>query len=145
LSIFIALVQQKQYPRCPIVSAALPAPVVCESDPGCVVWINAGRSQVPETVIIPDFPEAVCYLLRVHSPTPESIEILRIQQYPDNWFAVSGSTDRTLEVWDLKTGEEVVSFIGEGPLLICAIAPDGVDIVSYLNSLSLYIIIVVVL
>ncbi|MCK5217632.1 MAG: hypothetical protein KAJ93_07575, partial [Methanosarcinales archaeon] len=49
---------------------------------------------------------------------------------PDGRFAVSASNDRTLKVWDLKTGKAVAGFSGDGPLLTCAISPDGDTIIT---------------
>ena len=43
---------------------------------------------------------------------------------------VSASDDNTLKVWDLESGTEIASFIGEGALRCCAVAPDGVTIVT---------------
>ncbi len=49
---------------------------------------------------------------------------------PDGRFAVSVSDDRTLKVWDLKTGKAVAGFSGDGPLITCAISPDGATIIA---------------
>jgi WD40 repeat protein len=49
---------------------------------------------------------------------------------PDGRFAVSASDDRTLKVWDLQTGKVVAGFSGDGPLLTCAISPEGGTIIA---------------
>ena len=45
-------------------------------------------------------------------------------------FAISGSSDETLKVWDLSTGAVVASFSDEDSLYACAVAPDGKTIVA---------------
>ncbi len=49
---------------------------------------------------------------------------------PDGKQVVSASLDNTLKVWDLESGTEIASFIGEGALRCCAVAPDGLTIVA---------------
>lgn len=49
---------------------------------------------------------------------------------PDGKHAISGSMDETLRVWNIKTGQTIDSFSGEGLLHACAISPDGVTIVA---------------
>ncbi len=50
---------------------------------------------------------------------------------PDGRWAVSGSADRTVRVWDLLTGEEVQSLSGhEDAVLAVAVTPDGQRAVS---------------
>ena len=48
---------------------------------------------------------------------------------PDGRRAVSGSEDRTLRLWDPKSGEEIAAFTGEAEMRRCAFAPDGRTIV----------------
>ena len=49
---------------------------------------------------------------------------------PDGKYTISGSYDNILRVWDIKTGQTIASFSGDGPLLACAISPDGITIVA---------------
>jgi WD40 repeat protein len=49
---------------------------------------------------------------------------------PDGRFAVSASDDGTLKVWDIKTDKAVAGFTGDGPLITCAILPDGTTIIA---------------
>ncbi len=49
---------------------------------------------------------------------------------PDGKWAISGSTDHTLKIWDLESRQVIASFIGDGAIQCCAIAPDGVTIVA---------------
>ncbi|MBD2562317.1 MULTISPECIES: WD40 repeat domain-containing protein [Nostoc] len=49
---------------------------------------------------------------------------------PDGKIAVFGSTDNTLKVWDLQTGKEISTFIGESSIYCCAVSPDGLTIVA---------------
>ncbi len=48
----------------------------------------------------------------------------------DGKLAISGSGDRTLKVWNLATREVIASFVGESPILCCAVTPDGLTIVA---------------
>jgi WD40 repeat protein len=48
---------------------------------------------------------------------------------PDGKTAVSGSYN-TLKVWDLQTGKEISTFIGDSPINCCAVSPDGLTIVA---------------
>ena len=49
---------------------------------------------------------------------------------PDGRRAVSASDDNTLKVWDLESGKCMITFIGEGAFLCCAIANDGKTIIA---------------
>ena len=49
---------------------------------------------------------------------------------PDGSRAVSASSDQTLKVWDLSTGELVASFTGNGAVHVCAVGTDGVTFVA---------------
>ena len=43
----------------------------------------------------------------------------------DGQSLVSVSDDETLRIWDLDTRAVIASFVCEGPLFACAVAPDG--------------------
>ncbi|CAD6492343.1 MAG: WD domain, G-beta repeat [Candidatus Argoarchaeum ethanivorans] len=49
---------------------------------------------------------------------------------PDGRYAISGSWDRTLKVWDIGSGEVIASFNEDGPLHSCVISPNGRTIVA---------------
>ena len=49
---------------------------------------------------------------------------------PDGKRAISASEDNTLKVWDLATCAVVATFTADGPVLACAVAPDGGTIVA---------------
>ena len=49
---------------------------------------------------------------------------------PDGRRALSASNDQTLRLWDLESGEEIGTFIGEDRMFSCAIAADGRTIVA---------------
>jgi WD40 repeat protein len=49
---------------------------------------------------------------------------------PDGRFAVSGSTDNTLKVWNLVDSTVIATFSGESALNACAVGPDGRTIVA---------------
>jgi WD40 repeat protein/serine/threonine protein kinase len=44
--------------------------------------------------------------------------------------AISASADHSLRVWDVENGDCITAFSGEGPMLRCAIAPDGRTIIA---------------
>ena len=48
----------------------------------------------------------------------------------DGRRAVSTGEDRTLVLWNLESGEEITTFIGESGMSSCAIAPDGQTIIA---------------
>ncbi|MCW6035724.1 hypothetical protein K4A83_05480 [Spirulina subsalsa FACHB-351] len=43
---------------------------------------------------------------------------------------MSGSTDKTLKLWNLATGEEITSFTSDAGFKVCALAPDGAGVVA---------------
>ena len=57
--------------------------------------------------------------------TGHSRGISAVAVTPDGRRAVSASDDQTLKVWDLESGELVVTFSGDGAIYACAVAPDG--------------------
>ena len=48
----------------------------------------------------------------------------------DGQRAVSASGDASLKVWDLNAMKNIASFGGDGPIIRCAIAPDGETIIA---------------
>ncbi len=44
-------------------------------------------------------------------------------------LAISASHDKTLKVWDIKTGGIITSFRGDDSLHACTVLPDGVTII----------------
>ena len=83
------------------------------------IWLR------PQTVsfINPDSP--LLRTLSGHSSVVDGVAIT-----PDGKKAVSASSDNTLKVWNLETGKEIVTFIGDSIISCCAIAPDGLTIVA---------------
>ncbi len=57
---------------------------------------------------------------------------------PDSKQAVSASWDYTLKLWDLATGEVLATSIGDGGMLSCGMASDGVTVVAGDNSGRVY-------
>ncbi len=49
---------------------------------------------------------------------------------PDGECAISASWDRTLKVWDLKTGQELAMVTLDGALHCLTLGPDGVTCVT---------------
>jgi WD40 repeat protein len=49
---------------------------------------------------------------------------------PGGRHAISGSYDRTLKVWDVRTGQELGMFVLEGMVDCVGVAPDGVTILA---------------
>jgi WD40 repeat protein len=66
----------------------------------------------------------------VHTLEGHRSAVYAVAVSPDGKHAVSGSEDDTLKVWDLSTGEEVTSFIGESQIYACSIAPNRNTIVG---------------
>jgi WD40 repeat protein len=57
--------------------------------------------------------------------------VLSVAVTPDGKYVVSGSSDKTVRVWDLATGKEVRRFTGhEAPVYSVAVTPDGKYVVS---------------
>jgi WD40 repeat protein len=56
--------------------------------------------------------------------------VLAMATTPDRRFVVSGSWDNTGKVWDLASGDTISTFDTEGEVNCCAVAPDGVTIVT---------------
>jgi WD40 repeat protein len=50
---------------------------------------------------------------------------------PDGRRAVLGSSDQTLRVWDLGTGEQIANFTGEAVMCSCAVTSDGQTICPF--------------
>ena len=53
---------------------------------------------------------------------------------PDGKIAVSGSSDKTLNLWDFSTDKAIASFIGNSPILYLAISPFGRMVFAGENS-----------
>jgi WD40 repeat protein len=65
------------------------------------------------------------FTLEGHSDSVNAIALT-----PDGKTVISGSTDKTIKIWDLATRKEIATFTGESPIKCCAVAPDGVTIVA---------------
>ncbi|MGK7931372.1 MAG: WD40 repeat domain-containing protein [Microcystaceae cyanobacterium] len=48
----------------------------------------------------------------------------------DDKIIISGSTDKTVKVWDIKTGNCIATFTAEAAITCVAVAPDNVAIVA---------------
>ena len=48
----------------------------------------------------------------------------------DGRYALSGSSDNTLKLWDVTTGDCLATFCGDHPFYSCALADDGVTIAA---------------
>ena len=59
-----------------------------------------------------------------------SDRVTSVAATPDGRYAVSGSVDRTLRIWDLQTGASSTTFHGDTPFLSIAITPDSQTIVA---------------
>jgi hypothetical protein len=62
--------------------------------------------------------------------TGHSRGVMAVAVTPDGRRAVSASDDHTLKVWDLESGKLVATFIGDGTLIACAVAPDGTIVIG---------------
>ncbi|MEH1921859.1 hypothetical protein [Nostoc sp.] len=59
-----------------------------------------------------------------------SDSVLGVAVTPNGQQVISASSDKTLKVWNLATGEVIATFTGEYPISCCAVAPDGMTIVA---------------
>ncbi|WP_306557857.1 WD40 repeat domain-containing protein [Nostoc sp. 'Peltigera malacea cyanobiont' DB3992] len=55
---------------------------------------------------------------------------MHVRLTPDGKQVISASSDNTLKLWNLETGEEIATFTGESAFFCCAVAADGVTIVA---------------
>lgn len=78
--------------------------------------------------------EALIYLAEGLRPlttlSGHTEDVTAVAIAPDSSFLVSGSEDNTLKVWDLATGEELITFVGESAFNCCAVTPDRKTIVA---------------
>jgi len=69
-----------------------------------------------------------------HSYGVESVAIT-----PDGKYIVSGSNDKTIKLWDIKSGEEIRTFEGHSDSVnSVVITPNGKYIVSGSNDIKLW-------
>jgi len=68
---------------------------------------------------------ACCFRLKGHSQAGLTVAVA-----PDGRCAVSGSYDRTLQLWDLATARQLAIFTGDAAFPCCAITPDGRFVVA---------------
>ena len=85
---------------------------------------------------LPDLPDPS--LLRTLSGHTGEVTSCAIST--DGSFMVSGSYDRTLKVWDINSGTELLTLTGhEGEVNGCAFSPDGSFIISVSVDMSLIV------
>lgn len=65
------------------------------------------------------------FTIKGHSDSVESVVVT-----PDGKYLISASSDSTLKVWNLENQKVIASFTGDSALCCCAVAPDGVTIVT---------------
>src|SRR4051812_38588175 len=84
----------------------------------------AGAQDAPSPA---EAPEAkLVYTLEGHTDG-----VVDVACFPDGHRIVSGSHDRTLRVWDLRTGKELRRFEGQlGPVWAVAVSADGRRVAS---------------
>jgi hypothetical protein len=71
--------------------------------------------------------------------TGHSDAVLAVAVRPDREWAISGSSDGMLKVWDLERASTITTFGGDSRLWSCAFAPDGLNIVAGAGSGQLHI------
>ena len=92
----------------------------------------AGLLITPFVSMAQDVPELVL-------PTGHTGIVTSVAFSPDGNYAVSGSRDGTIKLWEISTGREVRSFLGHAHLVSSvAFSPDGRYIISGSSSLNLW-------
>lgn len=98
------------------------------SVPGCAPWI---RTRTP-------FRESGS-LLRTLSGHDAAVTACAVS--PDGTWIVSGSSDRTLRIWDVVTGKELRTLgVHTTPVTACAVSPDGTWVVSAVRDSKILIV-----
>jgi WD40 repeat protein len=67
---------------------------------------------------------------KIHILTGHKNIISTVAITSDSKKAFSGDIDNTLKLWNLETGTEVSSFIGDSPIKCCAVSHDSLTIVA---------------
>ena len=62
--------------------------------------------------------------------TGHNSSVTAVSVTPDGLKAVSASYDKTLNLWDLATGKEIATFIGDSFMYSCAVSPNSLTIVA---------------
>ncbi|MGL5880165.1 MAG: WD40 repeat domain-containing protein, partial [Xenococcaceae cyanobacterium] len=70
--------------------------------------------------------------LKGHSNSVKAVAIT-----PDNQKIVSGSSDGTVKIWDIDSGEMLHSFDGCASVASVAVTPDGSNIVTGCDDLTI--------
>ena len=73
---------------------------------------------------------------KVSLPVGHSTTINDAQFSPDGRYVLSGSSDKNLVLWDLRTGLELFRYTFKHAVTAVAFSPDGKQFVAAINSLS---------
>ncbi|CEM06724.1 unnamed protein product [Vitrella brassicaformis CCMP3155] len=103
--------------------------ISCTIDAPNVVISSSRDKKVILWNITPDNPEQYGYAKRALSGHSQPVQDVVLST--DGQFALSGSWDKTLRLWDLNKGESVRSFVGHtGDIFSVAFSVDNRQIVS---------------
>ncbi|GAB1538581.1 hypothetical protein NUACC21_12430 [Scytonema sp. NUACC21] len=99
-------------------------------------WVNAvALSSDGQYVVSGSFDNTIkiwelATAKEIHTLTGHNHSVYAVALSSDGQYVVSGSDDNTIKIWELATAKERVTFIGEGSISCCAIAPDNTTIIA---------------
>jgi WD40 repeat protein len=99
-----------------------------------IVW-NWQTGQPIRTITRPEWLEAIISSIgsvpQISTPAGHTDKVTSIAFSPDGEMLASGSDDKTIKLWDLQTGQEIVTLYGHSSYVeSVAFSPDSKTLVS---------------